>query len=158
GLLWDAGGVRGGRRPPRPPGGVTLTFRRQDDCMAEDPQPLRPMAETATSRSLLMQLQDGQPAAWERVTSLYAPLVYRWCREMRLAEQDMPAVFHQVFQSVAAHTRSFHKDRPGDTFRHWLRAITRNKVRDHFRRSARQAQAAGGTDAQIYFSQLPAPA
>jgi RNA polymerase sigma-70 factor (ECF subfamily) len=58
---------------------------------------------------------------------------------------------------VASHIQAFHKDRPGDTFRHWLRAITRNKVRDHFRRSARQAQAAGGTDAQIYFSQLAAP-
>src|SRR5262249_10901582 len=32
-----------------------------------------------------------------------------------------------------------------------------NKVRDHFRQSARQAQAAGGTDAQVYFSQLAAP-
>src|SRR5262245_36131817 len=76
---------------------------------------------------------------------------------MRLAEQDMPDVFQQVFQSVAAHIQGFHRDRPGDTFRNWLRAITRNKVRDHFRRSARQAQAAGGTDAQIYFSQVAAP-
>ena len=125
--------------------------------MADDPQPMRPIAETATSRSLLMQLKDGQPAAWERLTALYAPLVYHWCREMRLAEQDMPDVFQQVFQSVALHIQAFHKDRPGDSFRHWLRAITRNKVRDHFRRNARQAQAAGGTDAQIYFSQLAAP-
>ena len=125
--------------------------------MADDPQPVRSVAETATSRSLLMQLKDGQAAAWERLTSLYAPLVYHWCRGMRLAEQDMPDVFQQVFQSVAAHIRGFHKDRPGDTFRHWLRAITRNKVRDHFRRCARQAQAAGGTDAHIYFSQLAAP-
>jgi RNA polymerase sigma-70 factor (ECF subfamily) len=77
---------------------------------------------------------------------------------MRLAEQDMPDVFQQVFQAVALHIQSFHKDRPGDTFRHWLRTITQNKVRDHFRRSARQAQATGGTDAQIYFSQLAAPA
>jgi RNA polymerase sigma-70 factor (ECF subfamily) len=104
-----------------------------------------------------MQLKDGLPAAWERLTSLYAPLVYHWCRGMRLAEQDMPDVFQQVFQSVALHIQAFHKDRPGDSFRHWLRAITRNKVRDHFRRNARQAQAAGGTDAQIYFSQLAAP-
>src|SRR3954467_2264700 len=125
--------------------------------MADDPQPMRSGGETSTSRSLLMQLKEGQPAAWERLTSLYAPLVYRWCRAMRLAEQDMPDVFQQVFQSVASHIQSFRKDRPGDTFRHWLRAITRNKVRDHFRRSARQAQAAGGTDAQIYFSQLAAP-
>ena len=125
--------------------------------MAHDPQPVRSVAETATSRSLLMQLKDGLPAAWERLTSLYAPLVYHWCRGMRLAEQDMPDIFQQVFQSVAAHIQAFRKDRPGDTFRHWLRAITRNKVRDHFRRNARQAQAAGGTDAQIYFSQLAAP-
>src|SRR5690242_1803400 len=125
--------------------------------MADDHQPKRSLAETATSGSLLMQLKEGQPAAWERLTSLYAPLVYHWCREMRLSEQDMPDVFQQVFQSVAAHIQRFHKDRPGDTFRHWLRAITRNKVRDHFRRNVRQAQAAGGTDAQIYFSQLAAP-
>ena len=125
--------------------------------MADDPQPVRSVAETSTSRSLLVQLKEGQAAAWERLTSLYAPLVYHWCRRMRLAEQDMPDVFQQVFQSVASHIEGFHKDRPGDTFRHWLRAITRNKVRDHFRRTARQAQAAGGTDAQVYFSQLAAP-
>jgi RNA polymerase sigma-70 factor (ECF subfamily) len=123
--------------------------------MADDPQPVR--SETETSRSLLMQLQDGQAAAWERLTSLYAPLVYHWCRTMHLAEQDMPDIFQQVFQSVASHIDTFHRDRPGDTFRHWLRAITRNKVRDHFRRISRQVQAAGGTDAQIYFSQIPDP-
>jgi RNA polymerase sigma-70 factor (ECF subfamily) len=125
--------------------------------MADDHQPMRSAGETSTSRSLLMQLKEGQPAAWERLTSLYAPLVYHWCRRMRLDEQDMADVFQQVFQSVALHIQAFHKDRPGDTFRNWLRAITRNKVRDHFRRAARQAQAAGGTDAQIYFSQLAAP-
>jgi RNA polymerase sigma-70 factor (ECF subfamily) len=125
--------------------------------MADNPPPMRSTAQTATSRSLLIQLKDGQPAAWERLTSLYAPLVYHWCREMRLAEQDMPDIFQEVFGSVASHIQAFHKDRPGDSFRHWLRAITRNKVRDHFRRRARQAQATGGTDAQIYFSQLAAP-
>jgi RNA polymerase sigma-70 factor (ECF subfamily) len=118
---------------------------------------MREFADTATSRSLLMQLKDGLPAAWERVTALYAPLVYHWCRTMHLAEQDMPDVFQQVFQAVTLHIQGFHKDRPGDSFRHWLRAITRNKVRDHFRRNARQPQAAGGTDAQIYFSQVAAP-
>src|SRR5262249_57088624 len=107
--------------------------------------------------SLPWELRGGQRGAWGGLRALYGPLVYRWCRAMRLAEQDMPDVFQQVFQAVAAHIQTFHKDRPGDTFRHWLRAITRNKVRDHFRQSARQAQAAGGTDAQVYFSQLAAP-
>ncbi len=125
--------------------------------MADDHQPMRSVAETSTSPSLLMQLKEGQPAAWERLTALYAPLVYHWCRSMHLAEQDMPDIFQQVFQAVASHIHSFHRDRPGDTFRNWLRAITRNKVRDHFRRNARQAQAAGGTDAQVYFAQIAAP-
>jgi RNA polymerase sigma-70 factor (ECF subfamily) len=113
---------------------------------------------TETSRSLLIDLKEGTPAAWERLTALYAPLVHHWCRSMRLPEQDMPDIFQQVFQSVASHIQAFHKDRPGDTFRHWLRAITRNKVRDHFRRLSHHPRAAGGTDAQAYFSQLPAPA
>jgi RNA polymerase sigma-70 factor, ECF subfamily len=124
--------------------------------MADEHQPMRSVAETSTSRSLLMRLKGGDAAAWERLASLYAPLVYHWCREMRLAEQDVPDVFQQVFQAVSSHIQTFHKDRPGDTFRNWLRTITRNKVRDHFRRSAKQARAAGGTDAQIYFSQLAA--
>lgn len=117
----------------------------------------RPINAASTSRSLLLQLRDDQPAAWERVTSLYAPLVYHWCRRMGLAEQDMPDVFQQVFLSVAAHIDGFQKDRPGDSFRGWLRVITRNKVRDFLRRTARQPRAAGGTDAQIYFSQLVDP-
>ena len=50
-------------------------FCQQDDGMADDPQPVRSLSETSTSRSLLIQLKDGQPAAWERLTSLYAPLV-----------------------------------------------------------------------------------
>ena len=125
--------------------------------MADADQPLDSRADVSTPRSLLAQLKQGQPAAWQRLTSLYAPLVYHWCRSMRLPEQDMPDVFQQVFQAVSSHIQAFHKDRPGDTFRHWLRAITRNKVRDHFRRRARQAQAAGGTDALTYFSQLAAP-
>jgi RNA polymerase sigma-70 factor, ECF subfamily len=125
--------------------------------MADNHQPVPSGAESSTSLSLLERLKDGQSAAWERLTELYAPLVYRWCRAMRLTEQDLPDVFQQVFHSVAAHIQGFHKDKAGGGFRHWLRAITRNKVRDHFRRTARQAQAAGGTDTQVYFSQLADP-
>jgi RNA polymerase sigma-70 factor (ECF subfamily) len=125
--------------------------------MSHDLPPTRRPAATSTSRSLLRRLRDDEPAAWERLTALYAPLVYHWCRRMGLAEQDMPDVFQQVFQSVALHIEAFQKDGPRDTFRGWLRVITRNKVRDHFRRTARQPQAAGGTDAQIYFSQVTDP-
>src|SRR5262249_60283780 len=39
------------------------------------------------------------------------------------------------------------RDRPGDTFRGWLRGITRNHVLLHFRRSHRQPHGEGGSDA-----------
>jgi len=110
----------------------------------------------STSRSLLVRLRDDDPAAWERLVTLYSPLVYYWCGKMNLPDQDMADVFQEVFQSVATHINDFRKDRPGDTFRGWLRTITRSKVYDHYRRQTRQPNAAGGTEAQIRFSQMPA--
>lgn len=114
-------------------------------------------AGTSTSRSLLERLREDQPGAWERLVKLYTPLVHYWCRRMRLPEQDMPDVFQQVFQSVASHIGKFRKEEANDTFRGWLRVITRNKVRDHYRRKNRQPDAAGGTEAQLRFSQLADP-
>jgi RNA polymerase sigma-70 factor (ECF subfamily) len=110
---------------------------------------------TATSRSLLERVQADDPAAWDRLVALYAPLVYRWCRRADLPDQEVADVFQDVFQAVAAHVSTFRRDRAGDTFRGWLRTITRNKVRDHFRRLGREPGGAGGTEAQLRFARLP---
>jgi len=69
----------------------------------------------------------------------------------------MPDIFQQVFHQVARNITDFRKDRPSDTFRGWLRVITRNKIRDHFRWSNRQPDAIGGTEANLRFAQLPDP-
>jgi RNA polymerase sigma-70 factor (ECF subfamily) len=112
-------------------------------------------ASTSTSRSLLARLQANEHGAWDRLIVLYAPLIWHWCRRMNLPSQDSADVFQEIFKAVAAHIRDFHKDKPTDTFRGWLRTITRNKVHDHFRRQRREARATGGTDAQLRWSQLP---
>ena len=49
----------------------------------------------------------------------------------------------------------FHRDRPGDSFAAWLRTITQNAIRGHFRRRKGQAVAQGGTDAHARMLQLP---
>jgi RNA polymerase sigma-70 factor (ECF subfamily) len=112
---------------------------------------------SATSRSLLDRVKTDDPAAWDRLVSLYAPLVLHWCRRRDLQEQDTADIFQEVFLAVARHLSSFRKEKAGDTFRGWLRTITENKVRDHFRRLGREPGGVGGTDAQRQFAQLPAP-
>jgi RNA polymerase sigma-70 factor (ECF subfamily) len=113
-------------------------------------------SSTSTSRSLLALVHDNDAAAWDRLISLYAPLVWHWCRKMDVPRQEVADIFQDVFQSVAAHIRDFHRDRPGDTFRGWLRTITVNKVRDHFREHNKEPQAAGGSEARAWWSQLAA--
>lgn len=110
-----------------------------------------------TSRSLLVRLREDDSQAWDRLVRLYTPLVYHWCRKLDLPEQEMPDVFQEVFQAVARKINDFRNDRPGDTFRGWLRTITRSKVLDHYRRKTRQPIAAGGTDANLQFAQLASP-
>jgi RNA polymerase sigma-70 factor, ECF subfamily len=115
-------------------------------------------ASSGTSRSLLARVQADESDAWDRLVSLYAPLVLHWCRSGGLQGPDAADIFQQVFQSVVANVGSFRKERAGDTFRGWLRRITQNKVRDHFRRQVREAQAVGGSSAMERLSQLPEPA
>ncbi len=112
---------------------------------------------TSTSRSLLVRVKDNDLQAWDRLVTLYTPLVFHWCQKLDVAGDDMPDVVQEVFKSVAEHIEDFQKDRPQDTFRGWLRVITRNKAIDHYRRRAKQFQAAGGTEAMHRLAQQPGP-
>jgi RNA polymerase sigma-70 factor (ECF subfamily) len=105
-------------------------------------------SSTSTHRSLLQRARGHDPAAWERMLALYGPLVLGWCRGWGLRDEDAADVFQEVFQAVAAHLAGFHRDRAGDSFRGWLRTITRNKVTDHYRRRQREPAAVGGSEAR----------
>jgi RNA polymerase sigma-70 factor, ECF subfamily len=113
------------------------------------------LPSSATSRSLLARVQADEPQAWERLVHLYAPLVLHWCRRHNLQDQDLADVFQNVFQAVVAHVSRFRKERADDTFRGWLRRITQNKLRDHYRRLGRDVQGVGGSSAQQRLAQLP---
>src|SRR5262245_45393894 len=109
----------------------------------------------STSRSLLADARLADAAAWERLVSLYAPLVASWCRKWGVAPQDIVDVLQEVFSAVSRHLERFRKERPSDTFRGWLSTIARNKTRDYFRRQAREPLGAGGTEASRRIEQLP---
>ena len=114
-------------------------------------------SSSGTSRSLLARVRANDVAAWDRLVSLYVPLVARWCRQGGLPEDDLADVFQEVFQSVAVHLADFRNDREHDTFRGWLRTITVNKVHDYFRKQRHEPRGEGGSEALWQMTQFPAP-
>lgn len=112
---------------------------------------------SSTSTSLLRRVKAEDPEAWRRLVRLYGPLVYLWSRQANLNPDDAADMVQEVFVAVAGSIEGFRRERPEDTFRGWLWTITRNKIRDHFRRRQREAQAKGGTDAQEQLLQVPHP-
>jgi len=105
----------------------------------------------STSTSLVCRLKAADPEAWQRLVDLYGPLVWSWCRRAGMQPADAADVLQEVFRAVAGKIGEFRHDRPGDTFRGWLRVIARNKIRDHYRARQGQLEAAGGSEAYQRF-------
>ncbi len=101
-----------------------------------------------TSLSLLDRMKAREQDAWERFATLYGHIVLSMCRRAGLQPADRADVFQEVSLAVARHLATFRHDRPGDTFRGWLRSITRTKILDLFRRQARHPRGLGGTSEQ----------
>jgi RNA polymerase sigma-70 factor (ECF subfamily) len=115
-----------------------------------------PRNTDATSLTLLERVKSRDSAAWQRLVELYGPLVFSWCRRSGLPAEDCQDVIQEIFAAVAANLGRFRRERPGDTFRGWVRVIARNQIRLHFRRQAHRPKAVGGTTAQIRIQELPA--
>lgn len=110
---------------------------------------------TVTSTSLLERIRCLDGDAWGRFVTLYGPLVYDACRRFRVQPTDADDVVQEVLQSVSRAIGGFKKERPGDSFRGWLYRIVQNKVRDHYRRGAKQPAGVGGSDFKLAIEQLP---
>jgi len=44
----------------------------------------------STSTSLIRQVRDNEPQAWERLSTLYASMVFAWCRASGLQSTVSP--------------------------------------------------------------------
>jgi RNA polymerase sigma-70 factor (ECF subfamily) len=111
--------------------------------------------DSATSPSLLDLARAKDEEAWRRLTELYAPLIFRWCRQGGLGDADAADVCQEVFSAVHAGLGSFRREKKG-AFRCWLRSITRTKIIDlHGRRPPGVAE--GGSTAQERLAQVEAP-
>jgi RNA polymerase sigma-70 factor (ECF subfamily) len=117
--------------------------------------PVGGAAGETTSLSLLERARGNDGTAWRRVMDLYRPLVLAWCTRQGVRAEDIEDVAQEVFCAAAEALPAFHRDRPGDTFRGWLRGITRNQALMHFRRTQQQVRAEGGSDARLELESVP---
>jgi RNA polymerase sigma-70 factor (ECF subfamily) len=110
------------------------------------------------STSLLFNARAMQPEAWARLVDVFSPIVYRWARRSGLAEADAADVVQDVFLAVAKGIGGFERQKDSGSFRSWLATITRNRIRDFFRKKARYETAEGGTRALQRLNQMSADA
>ncbi len=112
---------------------------------------------SSISSTLLDQLRGGGSDAWQRLVRLYGPVIYRWCRRSNLPAEDAADVVQEVLSAVMVHLPNFRRDRPQDSFSGWLATITRNKVREFYRRRHGKAEARGGSTALRQMAEIAQP-
>lgn len=98
---------------------------------------------STVATSLLNRARADDQDSWNLLVEWHAPLVYGWCRHRGLNADEALDVGQEVFVAVAKNLQQFRRQHNYGTFRGWLRTITENKIRDHWRRNARQPIAAG---------------
>jgi RNA polymerase sigma-70 factor (ECF subfamily) len=91
------------------------------------------LSAPSTSSSLLRRVREHDQDAWRRLSDLYGPVIYNWCRRAGLQPADASDATQDVFRGVMTGIAQLRHGQPGDSFRGWLSAITRYKVQDHFR-------------------------
>jgi RNA polymerase sigma-70 factor (ECF subfamily) len=104
-----------------------------------------------TSISLLERLsQPGDGEAWERFVRIYAPLIFAWARGVGLPAGDAEDLVQDVLSILVEQLPDFRYD-PDKSFRGWLRTITTNRCRDHFRRRVMRPRttSTGHVDSQV---------
>ena len=109
-----------------------------------------------TSPTLLQRAVANEPDAWQRIIHLYRPLVISWSLRSGVRYDDADDVAQEVFRAAFGRLPEFRRDRPGDTFRGWLRVITRNQVITHYRRR-KGPDAAGGSAANLAMASVEDP-
>jgi RNA polymerase sigma-70 factor (ECF subfamily) len=109
-----------------------------------------------TSLSLLDRARHHDEPSWQRLVTLYGPLVEHWCRRGGARPEDAADLAQEVFLAVSQGLERFERRGPG-SFRAWVRGITRHKLLDCYRRAERQAAAAGGSTALERLHDIPDP-
>jgi RNA polymerase sigma-70 factor, ECF subfamily len=121
--------------------------------------PIGARAMSETSASLLQRLCDrSDTVAWQRLVDIYRPLINAWLRRHSISPEDAEDITQEVLGTVAREVARFRHSGRAGAFRAWLRTITTNCLRQHWRSRRRQSQAASPLDVDAILDQLEDPA
>jgi RNA polymerase sigma-70 factor (ECF subfamily) len=111
-----------------------------------------------TSHSLLERLRsEPDDAAWQRLVDLYTPLIQGWLRRHFLQVHDSEDLTQDVLRVVVRELKGFQHNRQPGAFRSWLRAITVNRLRGHWRSRRGKAEAASDSAMEKQLAELEDP-
>jgi RNA polymerase sigma-70 factor (ECF subfamily) len=113
---------------------------------------------SVTSATLLERLRDRNDAeAWRVLVELYTPLLTGWLRRYALQGADVDDLVQEILAAVVREAPRFrHSGRPG-AFRHWLRTILANRLREFWRARRSQPTGTGDSDFVQMLDQLEDP-
>jgi RNA polymerase sigma-70 factor (ECF subfamily) len=108
-----------------------------------------------TRQSLIVQLRAQNRDAWEELLKVYEAAIYRYCLSRGLQEADACDVTQEVFVAVHQRIETWDVDPAKGSFRGWMFRTARNIAADKAAQRAKQALAAGDTEAIARFANLP---
>jgi len=99
-----------------------------------------------TSLTLLGRLQrQPDPASWQRLVDIYAPLIGRWLTRSPLQCADHEDIIQEVLKIIVQKLPDFERRREG-SFRAWLRVVTANCLQAHWRSEKYRPVATGDSE------------
>ena len=97
-----------------------------------------------TQSSLIAKIKFRDDQAWRDFVDVYAPLIFQWCRQSSLNNDDCADVTQEVFSKLYRAIEKYDR-RQNSNFRSWLWVVTRNSIRDFCRKKSREVTGEGGT-------------
>jgi RNA polymerase sigma-70 factor (ECF subfamily) len=114
------------------------------------------MSETSASLLERLRLQPNEES-WRRLVDLYTPLIRGWLRRHALAGADVDDLVQDVLTVVVRRLKEFHRGERLGSFRCWLRTITVNCLRDHWRAQRARPRTTGDSDFMQVLDQMEDP-
>ena len=97
-----------------------------------------------TSLSLLDRVTSSADAdSWDRLTELYTPLMRRWLMQYDVQRADADDLIQEVLAVLMQELAQFDHNQRTGAFRHWLRKILVNRLRNLWRSRTYEPQTSG---------------